>query len=88
MQRKNYGRKSGVIIDICARHGMWFDLHELEELLGWLRAGGVEAKDPAPTQRTERVTGGFSSASLEPRADSLLSVGDLLTDILHTFFFR
>ena len=33
-------RKSGVIVDVCQHHGVWFDLHELEDLLRWLRHGG------------------------------------------------
>jgi Zn-finger nucleic acid-binding protein len=41
MQRKNYGTKSGVIVDICARHGTWFDALELDAVLAWLRAGGA-----------------------------------------------
>ena len=40
MSRRNYGRKSGVIVDVCARHGLWFDLHELDSLLRWIREGG------------------------------------------------
>ena len=42
MNRRNYGRKSGVIVDVCSRHGIWFDLHELDGLLRWLRQAGEE----------------------------------------------
>jgi Zn-finger nucleic acid-binding protein len=42
MNRRNYGRKSGVIVDVCAKHGLWFDLHELDRLLRWMREGGEE----------------------------------------------
>lgn len=42
MNRRNYGRKSGVIVDVCSRHGIWFDLHELDSLLRWIRQGGEE----------------------------------------------
>lgn len=42
MNRRNYGRKSGVIVDVCSRHGLWFDLHELDRLLRWFREGGEE----------------------------------------------
>lgn len=48
MTRKNYGRKSGVIVDVCTTHGIWFDMQEMEEVLGWLRAGGVEAPERVP----------------------------------------
>ncbi len=41
MHRRNYGRKSGVILDACAAHGLWFDHGELEQVLVWIRAGGL-----------------------------------------------
>ena len=36
MNRKNYGNTSGFIIDICKDHGIWFDQHELNQILDWL----------------------------------------------------
>jgi Zn-finger nucleic acid-binding protein/DNA-directed RNA polymerase subunit RPC12/RpoP len=41
MNRKNYGRTSGVIIDVCSEHGVWFDADELERLIAWIRSGGL-----------------------------------------------
>ena len=40
MNRINYGHESGVIIDVCREHGIWFDADELARILAWLRAGG------------------------------------------------
>lgn len=40
MNRKNYGGRSGVIIDICRHHGLWFDANELSAILLWLKNGG------------------------------------------------
>jgi Zn-finger nucleic acid-binding protein len=40
MNRRNYGRKSGVIVDACHDHGVWFDATELERILRWIRDGG------------------------------------------------
>jgi Zn-finger nucleic acid-binding protein len=54
MNRRNYGRKSGVIVDVCARHGIWFDLHELDRLLRWIREGG-EARAEKLHQEQERA---------------------------------
>jgi Zn-finger nucleic acid-binding protein len=42
MYRKNYGGKSGVILDVCKSHGLWFDARELERVLRWIRRGGEE----------------------------------------------
>ena len=49
MRRVNYGHASGVIIDICRDHGVWFDADELARILAWVRAGG----DQQPTQKPD-----------------------------------
>lgn len=41
MQRRNFGGKSGIIVDTCYRHGVWFDQGELPRILEWVRAGGL-----------------------------------------------
>lgn len=40
MHRRNFGRKSGIIIDSCKPHGIWFDAHELAGILRWVQEGG------------------------------------------------
>ncbi len=52
MNRQNYGRVSGVIVDICRQHGYWFDAHELDTILYWLRQGGAQASAIAQRQAT------------------------------------
>jgi Zn-finger nucleic acid-binding protein len=42
MARRNYARRSGVIVDTCNEHGIWFDAGELHSLLQWIRRGGLE----------------------------------------------
>ncbi len=42
MQRRNFGGSSGVVVDVCRGHGVWLDARELELVLGWVRAGGLE----------------------------------------------
>lgn len=42
MHRRNYGRKSGVIVDLCHEHGLWFDSGELHQVVRWIEAGGLE----------------------------------------------
>ena len=54
MNRRNYGRKSGVIVDLCARHGIWFDLQELDRLLRWIHEGG-EARAGKLQQEETRI---------------------------------
>ncbi len=54
MNRRNYGRDSGIIIDVCGDHGVWFDADELARILTWIRAGGgrkTGADDALPDRR-------------------------------------
>ena len=41
MNRKNFGERSGVIVDVCATHGVWFDRDELARALEFIDAGGL-----------------------------------------------
>jgi Zn-finger nucleic acid-binding protein len=40
MQRRNFRRSSGVIIDRCNQHGTWLDADELEQITGFVLSGG------------------------------------------------
>jgi len=42
MNRINYGKKSGVIVNKCSDHGLWLDSGMLHHLVGWVKAGGLE----------------------------------------------
>jgi hypothetical protein len=58
MTRRNLGRgKSGVVLDVCGEHGLWFDCDELSHALAWTRAGGLEAarQDLARLKRSPDV---------------------------------
>lgn len=41
MQRRNYRRSSGVVIDVCNEHGTWLDADELEAIAGFILSGGA-----------------------------------------------
>ncbi len=41
MSRRNFEYRSGVIIDVCASHGLWLDLGELERILHWIQSGAM-----------------------------------------------
>jgi len=43
MNRINFARCSGVIVDVCKGHGTWFDHDELSRIVEFIRAGGMEA---------------------------------------------
>lgn len=42
MNRTNYARISGVVLDVCKDHGLWFDRDELRQVLAFIEAGGLE----------------------------------------------
>ena len=44
MQRRNFRKTSGVIIDVCS-HGTWLDMDELERIAGFLLSGGRPKAD-------------------------------------------
>jgi Zn-finger nucleic acid-binding protein len=41
MNRKNFAQSSGVVLDVCATHGVWLDRGELERVLGFVEGGGL-----------------------------------------------
>ncbi len=43
MNRINFARCSGVIVDVCKGHGTWFDRDELSRIIEFIRGGGLEA---------------------------------------------
>jgi Zn-finger nucleic acid-binding protein len=60
MKRMNFGSRSGVIVDVCADHGTWFDGGELDAILEFVSAGGLEhdiqrAGARAPTDDTREL---------------------------------
>jgi Zn-finger nucleic acid-binding protein len=42
MNRINFARCSGVIVDVCKGHGTWFDRDELSSIVQFIRAGGLD----------------------------------------------
>jgi Zn-finger nucleic acid-binding protein len=42
MNRMNYARISGVVLDVCKDHGLWFDRDELRQVLAFIEGGGLE----------------------------------------------
>ena len=42
MNRINFARCSGVIVDVCKGHGTWFDQDELRAIVEFVRGGGLE----------------------------------------------
>ena len=58
MNRINFARCSGVIVDICKGHGTWFDRDELSSIVEFIRGGGLDAarsREKAQLEETRRA---------------------------------
>ena len=42
MNRVNYAKRSGVVLDVCKDHGLWFDRDELRRVLVFIQEGGLD----------------------------------------------
>jgi Zn-finger nucleic acid-binding protein len=51
MNRANFARISGVIIDTCHGHGMWFDPGEMEKIMDFIAHGGLQKAKEAEIER-------------------------------------
>ena len=95
MNRKNFAGCSGVIIDACKGHGLWFDCQELEKVIAFVKAGGLDKarqnEISAQKAELEKVLAAQRVAISSPRgagtsityhqADWTLSVGGLLRSL-------
>jgi len=90
MHRRNYGRRSGVILDVCPRHGLWFDHGELARILAWIRSGSLsrseelDREESVQTARLERFREAMAEDFSERRRRP--SLADLARGILELFF--
>jgi len=82
MNRKNFGGASGVIVDVCARHGTWFDAGELPQVLAFVKSGGLVRERAREQERLRqahahaRELSGASPKSAPLAFDSLAQNGD------------
>jgi Zn-finger nucleic acid-binding protein len=53
MNRKNFGGESGVVVDVCAVHGTWFDEGELPRVLAFVESGGLAKARARQRERDE-----------------------------------
>jgi Zn-finger nucleic acid-binding protein len=98
MNRINFARCSGVVVDVCKGHGTWFDAEELRRIIEFIRAGGLDSARAREKQEIEeqrrqltaeqlaaaRATGPLARMRNldDERASGLSSVGGLLKILL------
>jgi Zn-finger nucleic acid-binding protein len=90
MNRKNFGESSGVVIDVCSRHGSWFDSGELPRVLAFVEQGGLdrarrrraEEERRREKERQEVRASVLVTSELRSRSSSEVSVIDDFADIV------
>jgi Zn-finger nucleic acid-binding protein len=84
MNRVNFAHCSGVIVNVCTKHGTWFDKDELQRIVEFIRAGGMD-KDRAEqiqeleaSKRQARDAAVIDAYSMQNRP---MSTNNVLLDI-------
>ncbi len=54
MNRVNFAHCSHVIVDVCQKHGTWFDKDELRRIVEFIRAGGLNKARAVEIEELER----------------------------------
>lgn len=85
MNRTNYARRSGVILDVCGDHGLWFDHDELRRVLGYVGGGGsteaeVKAAEPKPRVKLGPAYGDVPAGAGGGGWDTAWRVGSAMLD--------
>jgi Zn-finger nucleic acid-binding protein len=81
MHRRNYGRKSGVILDVCGDHGLWFDRGELDRVLRWIRRGELERSERLAEEESRHAA---RAAARERAAELEFASGGSLSSPVET----
>lgn len=56
MTRRNFAATSGIIIDVCSEHGIWFDKGEMEKIMDFVAKGGIQKARKAQLERLKDET--------------------------------
>lgn len=92
MSRRNFARRSGVIVDVCNAHGIWFDRDELPKILDFVKSGGLDAARQHEVEELQAQRRAARSVQAEAQAAGARRIfpidpGDLtLADALFRLF--
>ena len=67
MNRSNFGRRSGILVDLCKKHGTWFERGELAGILAFIDDGGLERARVEEEERNAEAQKKLAKAQLEAR---------------------
>ncbi len=93
MNRRNFGGASGVIVDVCAKHGTWFDLGELPRALAFVESGGLTRARAREAEERHMAARARAATTAEPPSVRVLGEGrdgslpgSIVTDLLDALF--
>jgi Zn-finger nucleic acid-binding protein len=91
MNRVNFGKLSGVIVDVCKVHGTWFDVGELTRVVAFVASGGLgrtreREKKEAETERAQGAERHAGFVVVEAERQMRESVG-MWEDVLRALFY-
>ncbi len=66
MNRRNFARKSGIIVDECSAHGIWFDRQELAAAIQFVRASPEAVEHRFETPAEIRIQAAQARHKTEP----------------------
>ena len=76
MNRINFARCSGVVVDVCKGHGTWFDRDELSRIVEFIRGGGLDAARAREKAALEEERRQLESLTRPERGSSLIGIAD------------
>jgi len=94
MNRKNFAGRSGVVVEVCKPHGIWFDRDQLSAVLRFVMAGGLERtqrqeleeKAAARSLSPANLPHAFPSPALDGTGLGIGELGELVVNALRRFF--
>ncbi len=91
MNRLNFAHISGVVVDVCKGHGIWFDRDELRHIVEFIREGGMELsrgklaekasekqREAAAKERIDAMAKALGLESDDDRLGAFFAAGTLL----------
>jgi Zn-finger nucleic acid-binding protein len=73
MNRTNYAHTSGVVINVCKDHGIWFDHDGLRRVIEFIRGGGLERQRARETEELKRAQSAQVIDRQQPVLDHMIS---------------
>jgi Zn-finger nucleic acid-binding protein len=55
MNRMNYAGRSGIVINVCGKHGIWLDRDEIRQIIQFITTGGLDRARRVETEEFEEA---------------------------------